>query len=169
VSAGNAGGGKNVDCYKVLSGKFVDRISKARRSWNMAQIGPKDTSPELAVRALLRDAGLRFRMHISGLPGTPDLVLPEWETALFVNGCFWHRHPKCRFAYTPKTRSAFWKRKFHANVRRDKDCYRALKALGWRVVLIWECETRDLARLKRRIERIFPISPAGRASRLRQQ
>ena len=120
----------------------MDSLSKERRSWNMAQIRSKDTSPEKAVRSAIHRMGLRFRLHRADLPGRPDLVLPRYRIALFVNGCFWHRHPNCRFAYTPKTRTAFWEKKFRDNVSRDMSAREALRKAGWRCVTIWECQTK---------------------------
>jgi DNA mismatch endonuclease (patch repair protein) len=122
---------------------MTDRLSKARRSWNMSRIRSKNTKPELVVRSALHRLGYRFRLHVQSLPGCPDIVLPKWNTAILVHGCFWHRHQNCPFAYTPKTRKAFWIKKFRDNSRRDLKKSDALAALGWRVVVIWECETRD--------------------------
>ncbi len=114
----------------------------------MSRIRAKDTGPELLVRSALHRMGFRFRLHHAGLPGRPDIVLKRHMTAVFVHGCFWHRHPKCRFAYTPKTRVAFWSAKFAANTLRDKKVRRALQAIGWRTIVIWECESSDPTHLK---------------------
>jgi len=109
----------------------------------MARVKGKHTRPEMIVRRLIHAMGLRFRLYRKDLPGRPDIVLSRLRTVLFVNGCFWHRHPGCRLASTPKTRVDFWQAKFDANVARDCRAYVALAALGWRVVVVWECETRD--------------------------
>lgn len=119
----------------------MDRVSKERRSWNMSRIRSKDTKPEVAVRSLLHRQGFRFRLHRRDLPGTPDIVLPKYKTVIFVHGCFWHRHPRCRYAYIPKTRSGFWEEKFAENVKRDRLMRSQLARKGWRVVVIWECQT----------------------------
>ena len=130
----------------------MDRISKEHRSWNMSRIRNKDTTPEKIVRSLLHRMGYRFRLHRKDLPGNPDIVLPKYRTVIFVHGCFWHRHKGCKFAYTPKTRVEFWKNKFAENVERDRQNIVELKKLDWRVIVIWECETRNKDFLIRSIE-----------------
>lgn len=117
----------------------------------MARIGPKDTKPELIVRRLLHRMGRRFRLHRRDLPGTPDIVLPGPRKALFVHGCFWHRHPGCRKASTPKTRPAFWTDKFERNVERDSRKESELRAAGYDVLIVWECETRDAGALENKL------------------
>jgi DNA mismatch endonuclease, patch repair protein len=142
----------------------MDTISKTRRSWIMSRIRSKNTKPEVLVRSLLHRKGYRFRLHVRNLPGRPDVVLPKWKTAVFVHGCFWHRHAHCPYAYTPKTRKAFWKKKFLANVRRDAKNLKALNELGWAAVVIWECELADPQKLEARlrsIKRRVPRAPAG--------
>ncbi len=126
----------------------VDPPPSEARSALMARVKGKNTKPEMIVRRLLHAMGRRVRLHRKDLPGRPDIVLPRSKVAIFVNGCFWHRHPGCRLASTPKTRVEFWQDKFAANVQRDERSYAALVALGWHVVLVWECETRDRARLE---------------------
>lgn len=123
------------------------------RSAMMARIGPKDTTPELTVRRALHRLGYRFRVHRKDLPGTPDIVLPRLRTIFLVHGCFWHRHPGCRFAYTPKSRMEFWRTKFETNVDRDSRVLRDLQERGWTVQVIWECETRDEEGLDHRLRR----------------
>lgn len=115
----------------------------AERSALMSRIRGRDTAPELRVRRALHAMGYRFRLQRRDLPGTPDIVLPRHRIALFVHGCFWHRHPGCRSATTPRTRANFWQAKFAANVWRDASAANELRAAGWRVVTIWECETRS--------------------------
>src|SRR5690348_6796830 len=104
----------------------------------MAAIRGRNTKPELVVRRFLHRRGLRFRLHSRMLPGRPDIVLPRYKTIVNVNGCFWHRHPGCRYAYTPKSRQEFWTEKFRQNVERDHANYARLRSMGWHVMTIWE-------------------------------
>lgn len=127
------------------------------RSRIMKAVRQKNTKPEIIVRSILHRSGLRFRVHRKDLPGTPDIVLPKFRTAIFVHGCFWHRHPDCSQATTPKTRREFWQEKFDGNVERDDRKSRALSLLGWKVVTVWECETRDRDRLADRLRREFTL------------
>jgi DNA mismatch endonuclease, patch repair protein len=129
----------------------VDSLSRGERSALMSRIRAGNTKPEIAVRRLLHALGFRFRLHRSDLPGHPDIVLPGRRTVVFVHGCFWHRHSRCRKATTPQTRRSFWSLKFKQNVERDKRQQRELKRMGWGVVVVWECETRNLERLRDRI------------------
>lgn len=117
----------------------MDKIDTARRSANMAQIRGKDTGPELKVRRIAHAMGLRFRLHRKDLPGRPDLILPKYRLAIFVHGCFWHRHHGCRRATMPATRTDFWQAKFACTVERDKRQIADLEASGWRVLVLWEC------------------------------
>lgn len=105
----------------------------------MSRIKGKDTIPEVKVRSLLHRLGYRFSLHRGDLPGRPDIVLQKYKTVIFVHGCFWHRHRGCKYAYTPKTRKVFWKKKFDGNVRRDKTACFSLKRSGWNIVIVWEC------------------------------
>lgn len=132
---------------------MTDVVDALTRSRMMSGIGRADTTPELAVRRALHALGYRFRLHRRDLPGTPDIVLPRHRTVVFVHGCFWHRHPRCRYATTPSTRVEFWQAKFDANVARDRRVARALRQDGWRVVTVWECETRDAEKLVSRIRK----------------
>ena len=143
------------------SQRMVDRLTPNERSRNMARIRGKDTGLEMRVRKAAHAQGLRFRLHRRDLPGTPDLVFPGRRIALFVNGCFWHRHPGCPKAYTPRSRVDFWQAKFDANVARDARNMAALVEAGWTPVVIWECETTDAVQLAAIIdERIRrPASP----------
>lgn len=129
----------------------VDDLTPEQRSWNMSRIRGRDTKPEILVRSLLHRIGFRFRLHRRDLPGTPDIVLPKHRAVVFVHGCFWHRHPGCRYAYTPKSRVDFWTQKFAANVKRDAKTRRALEQAGWQVLVVWECELRDMAVLADRL------------------
>lgn len=132
---------------------MTDIVDPATRSRMMSRIRGKDTGPELLVRSFLHKAGLRFRVNVRQLPGRPDLTLPRWNIALFIDGCFWHRHPSCPYAYAPRTRKAFWVKKFEMNVQRDQRNAQDLKRLGWRVIRIWECKI-DENRLNRLVRTI---------------
>ena len=118
----------------------MDTLTKAERSERMARVKGKDTKPELVVRSALHRAGLRYRLHHKGLPGRPDIVFPSEKVAVFVHGCFWHRHEGCPRTRTPKTRVGFWEEKFAGTVERDRKATAALEAEGWHVHVIWECE-----------------------------
>lgn len=120
----------------------MDVVDPVTRSRMMAGIRGKDTQPELIVRSFLHRAGLRFRLHAK-LPGRPDLVLPKYRTAVFVHGCFWHRHEGCRHAATPASNASFWQEKFASNVRRDAKVKQQHEELGWRVLVIWSCELNE--------------------------
>jgi DNA mismatch endonuclease, patch repair protein len=133
----------------------VDTLTTERRSWNMSRIRGKDTKPEMIVRSEIHRRGYRFRLHCRSLPGCPDLVLRKHRLVIFVHGCFWHRHPHCKFAYTPKSRREFWTAKFCRNVERDAEVRRDLRRLGWRVAVIWECEAQSCRILIRRLNQIF--------------
>ena len=115
----------------------------------------KDTTPELAVRRTAHRLGARFRLYRKDLPGTPDLVFPSRRLCVLVNGCFWHRHAGCRLATMPSSNVAFWQDKFARNVKRDAEKAEQLQQAGWRVEKIWQCETRDLATLERRLQQIL--------------
>lgn len=119
---------------------MADSLTPQRRSWNMSRIRGTNTGPEKKLRSLLHRAGYRFRIHDRRLPGSPDIVLPRYRTAVFVHGCFWHRHPGCRNATTPGSRTDFWAAKFESTVARDKAKAAQLEAAGWQVVTVWECE-----------------------------
>ena len=117
----------------------------------MARITSKDTAPELAVRRLLHRLGYRFRIHRRDLPGTPDICFPGRRKAIFVHGCFWHRHEGCRRTTTPMTRTSFWNEKFQRTVERDRANLRNLGELGWDVLIVWECEAARTETLRTRI------------------
>jgi DNA mismatch endonuclease, patch repair protein len=127
----------------------MDRLSSEHRSWNMSRIRGRDTKPEIVVRSLLHRMGYRFRLKNDTLPGKPDIILPKFKATIFVHGCFWHRHSGCRYAYSPKSRKAFWEHKFEMNVRRDQHVADQLKALGWKQLILWECELKDTAATKK--------------------
>ena len=142
---------------------MVDRLSVERRSWLMSRVRQKDTTPEMAVRRAAHSLGLRFRLHRRDLPGTPDLVFPGRKAAIFVHGCFWHRHEGCKKATTPKSRSDFWQAKFQRNVVRDAEALEELEGRGWRTLVIWQCETGDSSTIKALLARFFDLeTSAGR-------
>ncbi|WP_082118827.1 MULTISPECIES: very short patch repair endonuclease [Pseudomonas] len=131
------------------------------RSDIMRAVKRANTAPEIIVRQVLHALGLRFRLHRRDLPGSPDVVLPRFRTVIFVHGCFWHRHPDCRYTTTPKTRQEYWLPKFAANIERDLRKEAQLQALGWRVLLVWECETKQREELTLRLRRELKISEAA--------
>lgn len=122
---------------------MVDVVLPEDRSRMMAGIKGKNSRPELLVRRLLFASGYRFRLHRRDLPGSPDVVMAGRMVAIFVHGCFWHMHQNCRYAKLPATRPDFWKAKLLANVKRDRLVIEALNAMGWRVLCVWECATRQ--------------------------
>ena len=128
----------------------MNKISD-QRSRNMSAIKSKNTKPEIAVRKMLHALGYRFRLHRKDLPGSPDIVLPKYKTVIFVHGCFWHRHENCKYASTPKTRKEFWESKFKANAKRDKEIQEKIKNIGWQLVVIWECETKNINLLIKKV------------------
>ena len=117
-----------------------DKLTPEKRSWNMSRIKGKDTKIEVEVRKYLFSKGYRFRKNDERYPGKPDIVLPKYHVAIFVHGCFWHRHEGCKDATTPKTRTEFWLEKFDKNVKNDQIKQEKLRELGWKVIVIWECE-----------------------------
>lgn len=125
------------------------------RSENMRRIRSKNSKPEMLVRQLVFSMGYRYRIHYTRLPGNPDLVFPVRRKAIFVHGCFWHRHPGCKYATTPKSNQEFWEPKFERNQVRDQEVQTALKGEGWKTMVIWECETRNEEKLRKRIQRFL--------------
>jgi DNA mismatch endonuclease (patch repair protein) len=139
----------------------MDTLSKAARSERMSRIRNKNTGPELQVRKLIHSLGYRYRLHKKGLPGRPDLVFPVRRTAVFVHGCFFHRHPdpSCQLARLPKSRLDFWLPKLEGNRARDERNIHLLNELGWRVLIVWECELKHKVELQRRISHF--LGPSG--------
>lgn len=129
----------------------MDTISPEKRSWTMAQVKGRDTKPEKAVRSLLHRLGYRFRLQRADLPGKPDIVLHKYRTVIFVHGCFWHRHTGCKRASMPSTNSDYWNCKFERNIARDAQTKIALEDDGWRVLVVWECELKNLVELQARL------------------
>ncbi len=127
-----------------------DRLTREQRSRVMSRVRNRNTKPERIVRSALHRLGYRFRLHVRSLPGCPDIAMPRHRTVVLVHGCFWHGHLGCPRAGRPSTNEAFWAEKIDRNVSRDGEVQRALLVLGWRVIVVWECETRnpeDLAEL----------------------
>ena len=148
------GNAENAACVFLFGVRMQTTLLKrpsAARSNLMRQVHGKDTLPERAVRSQLHRIGVRFRLHQRSLPGTPDLCLRKYGTVIFVHGCFWHRHAGCRRATTPKSNSQFWQSKFRDNRRRDRRIQKKLREGGWRVLVVWECETKDKEPLRKRL------------------
>ncbi len=133
---------------------MADSISREHRSWNMSRIKSVNTRPEILIRSLLHKSGYRFRLngrvskkYISGgvLPGKPDIVFSGYKTVIFVHGCFWHRHEGCKDATIPKTNTEWWLKKLNTNIERDKKAKNDLENSGWKVIIVWECETKNKA------------------------
>lgn len=122
---------------------MADVHTPEQRSYNMSQIRCKDTKPEEIVRKYLFSQGFRYRKNDARLPGKPDVVLPKYKTVIFVNGCFWHAHKGCRYFVWPKNNQEFWKNKITGNICRDSDNYIRLEQLGWKVIVVWECELKN--------------------------
>lgn len=139
--------------WKAIGGTRVDTLTPMKRSERMGRVRSRDTTPEMAVRRLVHSLDFRYRLHDRRLPGTPDLVFPGRKRVIFVHGCFWHRHPRCKKASTPSTNVDFWSAKFDANRLRDKRKIRELQRLGWKALVVWECETRKPEKLKERLRR----------------
>lgn len=130
---------------------MVASLSRDALSRVMRSIRKTDTSPELAVRRIIHRLGFRYRLHVRELPGTPDIVLPRLKKAVLVHGCFWHQHKGCRLAKLPRSRPEYWLPKLARNQERDEIAERALASLGWRVLVIWECQVANAQALRRRL------------------
>ena len=135
----------------------MDRLSKERRSWLMSRVGGKNTAPEMTVRKLLHGLGYRYRLHVKGLAGRPDLVFPSRRKILFVHGCFWHGH-SCRLGRRPQSNVDFWQRKAKGNAERDARTVAQLTSEGWDVLVVWQCEIKDLEGLERRLVRFLGVT-----------
>ena len=133
----------------------MDTLTRPERSERMGRILSKDTAPEMAVRRVVSSLGYRYRLHVTSLPGRPDLVFSSRQRVIFVNGCFWHRHRGCRLARLPKSRLEFWLPKLEANRLRDRRNLAALRARSWRVLVLWECQLSNVARLSQRMKRFL--------------
>ncbi|MCC7237694.1 MAG: DNA mismatch endonuclease Vsr [Bryobacterales bacterium] len=137
----------------------MDVFSPRKRSAVMRMVKSRDTAPELSVRKLIRDLGFRYRLHRKDLPGCPDIVLSKLHAVIFVHGCFWHQH-RCKAGAAPTSRRAYWDAKLQGNVRRDRRNWKLLRNSGWKVLIIWECEIREIERLTRKIRRFLAPLPS---------
>jgi DNA mismatch endonuclease (patch repair protein) len=149
----------------------VDTISVRRRSEIMAVIRSKDTQPEIAVRKLVSAMGLRYRLHVADLPGRPDLVFRRIRKIVFVHGCFWHQHARCKVARMPRSRLAYWRPKLDGNRKRDLRNARRLREAGWKVLTIRECELNEIEVVARRLKTFLkarPLNPMTSNLRLRR-
>lgn len=136
----------------VPSRSLLDHLNASERSENMRRIRGKNTQPETTVRKFVFSMGYRYRLHYEALPGRPDMAFVRKRKVIFVHGCFWHRHTSCKFARMPKTNSAFWAQKLQRNVARDALRRSQLHKLGWKTMVIWECEARFISKYKKRIQ-----------------
>ncbi len=118
----------------------MDDMTPEQRHRTMSNIRSADTKPEVILRKALWRDGFRYRKNVSALPGKPDIVLPKYHSVIFINGCFWHQHPECKYASIPKTRKDYWIPKLKRNTERDETNHAELESLGWRVIVVWECE-----------------------------
>ena len=134
---------------------MADIMTPEQRSRCMAAIKGKDTKPEMIVRKYLFSRGLRFRVQVRKLPGTPDIVLPKYKTAIFINGCFWHGHEGCKYFRLPKSNVDFWREKIERNIERDRESMQALLDLRWKVIRVWECELRNKANREVTLNKIY--------------
>ena len=133
----------------------MDKITKEQRSHVMRAIKSKDTKPERIVRSLAHSLGYRFRLHRRDLPGCPDLVFVRRNKVIFVHGCFWHGHARCAAGHVPKSNSEYWSAKIQRNIARDERSVRRLRAAGWGVMTIWECQTRGIEGMVNRLRRFL--------------
>lgn len=140
---------------------MTDTVDKRTRSWVMSRVRGKDTVPELTVRRLVFSLGYRYRLHDRRLPGKPDLVFSGISKVIFIHGCFWHRHEGCPMARIPKSRTSFWLHKLSSNSERDTRSLAMLEVLGWRVMVIWECELGDLRALRMRVSKFLGVAGAS--------
>ncbi len=140
---------------------MVDNLDPEARARLMSRIRSSDTKPEMTVRSYLHGLGYRYRLHASDLPGSPDIVFRARRTAIFIHGCYWHRHSGCTLAYEPKSRKGFWQKKFEDNVTRDHRVKKKLEDAGWKVIIVWECQTRsgDLRWIPDEIDQVGGASP----------
>lgn len=129
-----------------------DVFSAEKRSWIMSRVKARDTEPELIVRSMIHRMGFRFRINREDLPGKPDIVLPRHRKVIFIHGCFWHGHPGCSRSKRPLTNREFWDKKIDGNIERDKRAQRELLSMGWRVLTVWQCQTRDRDKLLSELE-----------------
>ncbi|HDZ76892.1 MAG TPA: DNA mismatch endonuclease Vsr [Candidatus Omnitrophica bacterium] len=130
---------------------MADTLTPDKRSWNMSRIRSTNTKPEMIVRKLLHSLGCRFRLHKKDLPGKPDIVLKKYKIVIFVHGCFWHQHKRCKRSNIPKSNMSYWKPKLNRNTKRDNQHKADLKRADWRTIVIWECETKTIEKLEKKL------------------
>ena len=133
---------------------MVDHLTSAQRSLNMSRVLPKDTLLEINFRSKLHKSGFRFRKNVKGIPGNPDVLLPKHNAVIFIHGCFWHGHKKCKRSSLPKTNTVFWKKKIQSNVKRDKLSQQSLKELGFRVAIVWGCALSNKEKVQQSISSV---------------
>ncbi|MGM5031374.1 very short patch repair endonuclease [Tardiphaga sp. 803_E3_N1_3] len=148
---------RNSKASQRAQGVRFDHLDRRQRSALMSSVRRTGTAPELAIRSLAHQLGFRFRVDRSDLPGRPDIVFPKYKSVIFVHGCFWHRHADCGRASIPAAHTEYWMEKFTRNVARDIRVQGELKALGWRVLVIWGCEIKDRQRLSSRLRSFLRI------------
>jgi DNA mismatch endonuclease, patch repair protein len=134
---------------------MADLLDPQSRSENMRRIRSKDTQPEMVVRRCIHAMGYRYRLHVRDLPGKPDLVFRKTKKVIFVHGCFWHQHSRCREGRVPKSKTKYWRSKLKRNVERDQAHLASLKQLGWKTLVLWECELQNEERLHRRLAKFL--------------
>lgn len=134
---------------------MTDVFSKEKRSWIMGRVKWRDTKPEMLVRSLVHRMGFRFRVHRRDLPGNPDIVLPRHGKVIFVHGCFWHGHKRCSRSKRPTTNKTFWNKKLDGNIERDKRFRRELRRMGWKVLVVWQCDTQNPEKLLQKLEKFL--------------
>lgn len=134
---------------------MTDVFAREKRSWIMSRVKGRDTKPEILVRSVIHRMGYRFRLHRRDLPGNPDIVLPRHGKVIFVHGCFWHGHVRCSRSKRPTTNRGFWNEKLDRNVERDARVQRELRSMGWKVLVVWQCETRKPEKLLEKLERFL--------------
>ena len=136
---------------RSMLSRMVDTLTPAERSERMSRVRARDTKPELCLRRLIHGMGFRYRLHVTKLPGTPDLVFPGRGAVIFLHGCFWHRHTGCKLARMPKSRLDFWRPKLERNRKRDLANLEKLSKMGWRALVVWECEMSDVESVRRKV------------------
>ena len=140
----------------------MDKVTPSKRSFIMSRIRAKDTKPEIVVRKKLFESGLRYRIHVKGLPGTPDIAIKKYKIVVDVRGCFWHGHEKCKFSSKPKTNKSYWLEKIDRNRQRDRANLKELKKMGYRVFVVWECKTKEEKSLMPVVDKILQAARAKR-------
>lgn len=133
----------------------MDVLTPEQRQKNMSRIRGKETKPEIIVRKYLFSRGVRYRKNDRRLPGHPDIVFPKYHTVVFVNGCFWHGHENCRYYRLPKTNTVFWRNKIERNKERDREIITRLESLGWKVIIVWECEIKTKTEMESRLRDLY--------------